>query len=690
MSDGAQIIINNELTIKSVDAVESEIDRQAHGQEPAWPLRVAVKPGSAYDWPGVRIHAPGAGWDWSTSASVEVTVTNVGSGEINLGVRADSTGGDDGIHRSVTTHLKLDAGKTQIVSLELRRLEPRVPDTQLTGMWGLPNEAAGETRDRIDASRVTRLHVFVVKPTQPSALVIERIKPAGKYEAAPRPTDPTFFPLIDTLGQFIHREWQGKTASVKELRSQIDTESTDLDAHPGAADRDKYGGWGTGPQLEATGYFRTSQHDGRWWLVTPEGRLFWSHAINAVGEHDYTPIDERETWFADRIWEQEEFEPFLRQAPIPVIRGHFKGKQPMTFSFHQANLLRKYGPTWQATYAALAHRRVKSWGLNTIGVWSDRKIVRSVGARTAYFEIVYTNRGRRIAGSDGWWQAFPDPFDPEFASKITDQMKQLQREGITDDPWCIGFFVDNELSWKHDTYLAEATLASPADQPAKRVFVEQLKAKYADIAELNKVWGTTHKSWQDLLEHKGVPENKAGAAEDLRTFYTRLAEAYFSGCRDAVKVVAPNHLYLGCRFPYQVNALVTGAAKKYCDVMSVNWYQYSVDGFEVPGGLDLPLIIGEFHFGALDRGLFHTGLKKVANQNERAVAYKRYVNEALHHPNIVGVTWFKFSDEPNTGRWLDTENYQIGFLDVCDNPYLETIAAAREVGRDLYKTRNGQ
>jgi agarase len=35
----------------------------------------------------------------------------------------------------------------------------------------------------------------------------------------------------------------------------------------------------------------------------------------------------------------------------------------------------------------------------------------------------------------------------------------------------------------------------------------------------------------------------------------------------------------------------------------------------------------------------------------------------------------------------DEENYQIGFVDVSDTPYVETIAASREVGEKLYGER---
>jgi hypothetical protein len=101
----------------------------------------------------------------------------------------------------------------------------------------------------------------------------------------------------------------------------------------------------------------------------------------------------------------------------------------------------------------------------------------------------------------------------------------------------------------------------------------------------------------------------------------------------------------------------------------------------------MPLIIGEFHFGALDRGMFHTGLVPVASQGERARMYASYVTGALRHPQFVGTHWFQYRDEPTTGRSLDEENYQIGFVDNVDTPYPETVAACREVGAAMYETR---
>jgi hypothetical protein len=256
------------------------------------------------------------------------------------------------------------------------------------------------------------------------------------------------------------------------------------------------------------------------------------------------------------------------------------------------------------------------------------------------------------------------------------------------DPWCIGYYVHNEIAWGDDTSLAVAALVSPPQQAAKAVFLEDLKAKYRAIEKLNEVWGTAHASWEALRQSTNAPVvAKAGA--DLRAFYTKFAETYFRILRTELKQAAPNQLYLGCRFAW-VNDLAAIAATKFCDVISYNRYDYSVEKHKLPNNIDLPTIIGEFHFGALDRGMFHTGLVPVENQAARAQAYKDYVLGALKHPQFVGTHWFQWKDEPTTGRVYDEENYQIGFLDVADTPYRETIDASREVAAELYSKRAGR
>ena len=68
------------------------------------------------------------------------------------------------------------------------------------------------------------------------------------------------------------------------------------------------------------------------------------------------------------------------------------------------------------------------------------------------------------------------------------------------------------------------------------------------------------------------------------------------------------------------------------------------------------MIIGEFHFGSLDRGSMNSGLQPCRDMAERMEKYKRYVRYAIKDERIVGTHWFYWHDMPLTG-WLDGENY---------------------------------
>ena len=88
----------------------------------------------------------------------------------------------------------------------------------------------------------------------------------------------------------------------------------------------------------------------------------------------------------------------------------------------------------------------------------------------------------------------------------------------------------------------------------------------------------------------------------------------------------------------------------------------------------------------MDAGFHGLFRAEVANHEERGKAYEAYVRSALEHPNCVGTHWHQFSDQATTGRF-DGENFNVGFTDVCDTPYYETIAGIRKVGYDMYNIR---
>src|SRR5690606_41860731 len=103
-------------------------------------------------------------------------------------------------------------------------------------------------------------------------------------ESAIVPAD-KFFPFVDIYGQYTHADWPEKIHTDEDLRKAKAKEDAELAASERPQEWNRFGGWANGPQLEATGNFRTAKHDGKWWLIDPEGRLFFSQGIDVLISH---------------------------------------------------------------------------------------------------------------------------------------------------------------------------------------------------------------------------------------------------------------------------------------------------------------------------------------------------------------------------------------------------------------------
>lgn len=620
--------------------------------------------------------ASGGTWDLSAYREIQVDVRNGGTEGFVVALRLEDKPAAPDAWNCNTWWVWLDPGERWTLTQKLLRPSPSTLD--LFGMR-TPLALFSKDPDAADPKKLARLVLFLadVKPGQ--VLQVGKATATGKYQAPPA----AFFPCIDSFGQYRHADWPGKTRTLADLVKKRSAEPAEWAAHPAPAGWDQYGGWAAGPSLNATGHFYTAKRGGKWWLVDPAGNLFFSQGIAVIQLWNATPYDEREKWFKDFPGKEARYKRFMVPSGH-VVRGHYEGKKFSAFDFWQANLMRKYGDDdrWKERFSQATQSRLASWGINTIGNWSSPEVY--LLRKTPYTVPLGNWGARRLEGSTGFWQPFYDVFDPSFARGLDASLKG-QKETV-EDPWCIGYFVDNELSWDEDTTLAEATLACPPAQPAKVELFADLRKKYGSVSKLDKAWGTGFKTWQEAVGNTLTPQGE-GAKADLRAFNRKTAELYFKTCRQAVKKAAPHKLYLGCRFAW-FNDQVVEAAAKYCDVLSYNFYRPGVGVVKLPQGVDKPVMGGEFHFGAMDRGMFDTGMVAVPDQAARARAYKNYVESALLNPMVVGIHWFEYKDQPVTGRPLDEEPAQVGFVDIADTPYPEMVKASRELAVDLYPLRS--
>lgn len=596
-------------------------------------------------------------WDLSRYLYLVADVHNAGAQEVTLIARVEDPE-YAGWHHYSESVARVAAGQSASVLVFLKR--KNVPDAAIKklfpAMHALPNGYM-PIWSGLDPARISRVIFSIESEADAVKLELRGLRATGVCDPTPL-SAPGYFPFVDAYGQFRHAEWPTKIHAPGDFETQRRTEAAALRAEPRPGNWNQYGGFQAGPQLAATGHFRVEKYAGKWWLVDPAGRLFWSHGVTGVGFSALTPVAGRRHFF-------EKLPPSDDANPKMV-------------NFYRTNLKHKYGDNAEATVAALTHDRLHSWGLNTLASWSD-------AAMTGLDRTPYTKTLHIGAPPLAPSLKLPDPFDAAFAGNVRKAF-EAERDTTGSDPWCIGYFIANELEWRGGPDLVNEVLTAPARQAGKQAFVKMLQQRHATIAALNTAWRTAYGSWNDLL----VATNKiegGGAFTDFTAFNEALAERYYQTCQSELKRATPNKLNLGSRF-HTVNPIAVRAAARHGDVVSFNKYATGIRSFSLPDGLDRPVIIGEFHFAAWDRSFTAAGDRSVLSQAQRADAYWYYLTGALDNPLVVGTHWFQYLDQPLTGR-ADGENWAIGFVDVTDTPYEALTEVSRELGATLYGRRLG-
>jgi len=427
-------------------------------------------------------------------------------------------------------------------------------------------------------------------------------------------------PVVDEFGQWIPAEYPGKIKSLEQLKSEWDREDKSL--RPGAFGYCKYGGFAA-TKARATGLFRVEQIDGKWWFVDPDGHLFLSMGVNGIGSSgSSTRIAGRETYYA-------------AQPPADLPAGA-SGRRPGAGDFYGWNLARRYGAGWDAKAGDMAARRMEAWGLNTgrSALSKEKPVPYAAMLRAPQTAPVY--------------MGMPDVYSAEFA-RSADASAASQLAPMKDDPYVLGYFIGNEPAWPgRESELAGMILAGKETETQRK-----LKAALAG--------GDT-------------PARR-------KEFVLAAFEHQLQVTNGAARKYDPNHLNLGIRFGSLPPDDVIRMGRLF-DVYSHNIYEYMPDRQWVEKLYKLtgkPLLIGEFHFGTPARGQA-AALMQVANEKERGIAYRYYVEQVASMPSFVGAHWFAWLDESVTGR-MDGENYSFGFVDVTDrasDEFLQGVIAAHK------------
>lgn len=337
-----------------------------------------------------------------------------------------------------------------------------------------------------------------------------------------------------------------------------------------------------------------------------------------------------------------------------------------------------------AAWARDAETRLRKWGFNTLGGWSDP----TRDMRLPLIPELDLGRNARLH----WF----DMFAPDSPEIVFQKAKELT-EKFRNDKRTIGYFTDNEAGW-WNAPLFSWYLKADESLYAKRALLDLVKNHYGG-------------NWNRLLEDF-VPGPGADSFDDLRKPGARLklrpggygirlidrftyicARRYYKLVRDALKRADREALVIGDRLPLYYHQDAVRAAAGLVDVLSTNYNVDVEDGWVAPYYFEglaalnpAPVLISEFFFAAKENrsGNANNGhLMHVTTQEERARGAAAAARNFAKFPNVTGAHWFQYYDEPTGGRG-DGEDFNMGLVDIHNDPYEGLTSALKEANAETH------
>ena len=503
-------------------------------------------------------------------------------------------------------------------------------------------------------------------------------------------------PIVDEMGQMIGREWSTKTHSFSEMETRLKAEyARSREPAQGMPGRSRFGGF-TDKKFDATGYFRT-QHDGkRWWLVDPEGYAFFSHGMcygTRMGEFGwYTGLEG--FYAAAPSPEDPRFRPaFTHPGLIPeYAKRHGVTERSNEWMYNPArgNMIRVFGENWWEAWRSINCRRFRDWGINTLGVGIANFEDERVEDFLRLAKIPYAVTLKRFPVTERFiFRDFPDVFDPAY-EKNSEAFARNELRPLAEDPYLMGYFMHNEPEWlfEESINIAWELLVRPEPLHSRSHLAAWLEKRYGTADNLSRAWGVDIPHFERLL--KPLPRNTLLSAQgraDLEEYEKILIDAFAEIPARACRKAAPHHLNMGLRCG-RIREKMLPCCRHF-DIVSFNCYsRHPQERMDLGRRAGKPMIIGEWHFGAPDCGLPRTALIAAVSQEERAKAYRYYLEAVASDPDMVGAHYFEYNNQTIMGRF-DGENMALGIIDCTNLPYPHMAKAIRETSLRLYGVMRG-
>ena len=477
-------------------------------------------------------------------------------------------------------------------------------------------------------------------------------------------TDKVIFHAAYSLPEGAARAWRPGLYVNGELKgtfSHVECEGASVPVARGGKAAPPYrpSGPDTGLHGTATGFFHMETIDGRDWPIDPTGR-----AVILAGTQHIKP--------------QGTYSDAAGYSPY----GRFVSTNYPSVS------------DWVDETLA----RLSDWGFTFLG---NACSIGLLGHRTLP-HVQSLQMGQRVSRGDPDWyirewgfkpcSALPNVFHPDFAAACEWRARE-RCAPFKDDPWLVGWFIDNELAWWGTSKRIEST------------------GVYALVSKLPETH-SARKVLDAFLAERGLavgPDVPRQAKVDFLRLYAR---TYYEKTSAAIRKADPNHMVLGSRYAGLNGAapVVWEEAGRYCDVVTFNCYPWAdLDRgivLDAEGGVPMterlreyhgyakaPLMVTEWSFPALDHGhpcLVGAG-QRFRTQAERVEATMLFAKTLLADPHVAGYDYFKWNDQPKTGSSrFSPEDCNYGLVNDFGVPYEGITSAFKELHENLVFWRSAE
>ena len=427
------------------------------------------------------------------------------------------------------------------------------------------------------------------------------------------------------------------------------------------------------------GFFNVHKSNDRWWLLKPDGKVFWT-----IGT----------------------------MAAMPGNSGNG--------NIGLYNWYKEHYPDNPNGFANMLFDTLQSWGFNSYAGWTSDYFAQ-ISANNhkngkeyfPMFRVLSLSRmGKKdYYAKDKWGEvkdgdhAMVDPFNPKWRMEAKQKAMELIPE-YREKPWFVGWYVDNEINLNDLFKFVWADYSSIE-------FVKLLKEKYLIIENVNKQWSSTFgkynfTSFEEIIISKPEPKDWDDPLFiDFALFERMMVKEYIDFTYNIVKEFDPNHIVISNRIhlgPMSDLHRTMDLWGKY-DLICMNIYPENLKFGFSPGELEImnklhrmtgkPVIIGEWSIPAIgpelygfgtdpfDRPLDWSWPQVVRNQKERGEIYNACMMQLASMDFIIGAGWFKPIDVNSPTRRANR-----GLINGNFEPYKEMVDAMKKTNTKISDNLN--